>query len=291
LRSCFREADWAAEQIGGISYLYFLRDLEKIIEDDWPRVLSNLEQVRNILVNRANMIVNVTADKEEWPRVYSGIRGFIEGFPSFEPDKKEWPSRAGNGCEGIIIPSQVNYVAKGGNVYDSGYEFHGSIHVICRFLRATWLWEQVRVRGGAYGVFCSFDRLSGTLAQLSYRDPDILGTVSAFDRTGDILRNINIDEAELVKSIIGTIGAIDSYMLPDAKGYTSMLRRIANETDEERQLMRDQILSANAGDFKRFADVLDSVRDKGLVKIVGPENSIDRVNKERPGWLNVLKGV
>jgi Zn-dependent M16 (insulinase) family peptidase len=147
----------------------------------------------------------------------------------------------------------------------------------------------VRVKGGAYGVFCSFDRLSGMLTFLSYRDPNILNTINAFDETGQFLRNPDISNDELTKSIIGTLGNIDSYMLPDAKGYISMLRNLSGESDEDRQKIRDEILSTGKEDFNAFAEFLEIAREKGIVKVVGSDAAIAEAMKDRPGWLEVIR--
>ena len=147
----------------------------------------------------------------------------------------------------------------------------------------------MRVKGGAYGVFCSFDRLSGMLTFLSYRDPNILNTINAFDETGQFLRNPDISNDELTKSIIGTIGNIDSYMLPDAKGYISMLRNLSGESDEDRQKIRDEILSTGKEDFNAFAEFLEIAREKGIVKVVGSDAAIAEAMKDRPGWLEVIR--
>ena len=58
--------------------------------------------------------------------------------------------------EGLTIPAQVNYVGKAANLYDLGYEFDGSAEVIIGYLRMAYLWEKIRVQGGAYGAFCVF---------------------------------------------------------------------------------------------------------------------------------------
>lgn len=55
---------------------------------------------------------------------------------------------------------------------------------------------------------------------LSYRDPNLLKTLEVYDGTGDFLRGLEIDDDTLTKSIIGTIGDVDAYQLPDAKGYS-----------------------------------------------------------------------
>jgi Zn-dependent M16 (insulinase) family peptidase len=74
--------------------------------------------------------------------------------------------------------------------------------------------------------------------------------VDVYDGTADFLRKLELDEDALTKAIIGTIGDIDSYQLPDAKGYTAFLRHILGVTDEERQQRREQILGTTLKDFR-----------------------------------------
>jgi Zn-dependent M16 (insulinase) family peptidase len=289
LRSHFHEADWAAEQMNGVSYLFFLRKLAKAVDEDWPGVLADLEEMRNTLLNRNDMIVNVTLDEEGWSEFQPLVNEFLGNLPATDSRDGEWSPETAFDFEGMTIPAQVNYVGKGANIYQSGYRFHGSAHVICRYLRTAWLWERIRVQGGAYGVFCSFDRLSGVLSFLSYRDPNLLKTLEVFDETARYLREIKLHEDELRKSIIGTIGDLDRYRLPDAKGYTSMVRHLSGETDEARQKLREEVLSTKASHFTAFAEALETVKEEGLVKVLGSESAIEGAQAERPGWLEVLR--
>jgi len=64
-------------------------------------------------------------------------------------------------AEGLTIPAAVNYVAKGADLYDLGYVSSGATSVVGRYVSASYLWDKVRVQGGAYGGSCSFDRRSG----------------------------------------------------------------------------------------------------------------------------------
>ncbi|MGD9158043.1 MAG: insulinase family protein [Desulfobacteraceae bacterium] len=289
LKANFNEADWVAEQMNGISYLFFLRELVGRIEDDWQDVLADLMKIRELLVNRNHMIVNVTINDDGWQQISQETSNFINKIPSAGVDTEKWQYDKFPDYEGIVVPSQVNYVAKGIDISAHGYKSHGSVHVITRFLRSSRLWEQVRVKGGAYGVFCTFDRLSGMLTFLSYRDPNIMKTINAFDETADFLKNLDIGNDELTKSIIGTIGNMDSYLLPDAKGYISMLRHLSGETDEERQKIRDEILGADINDFRAFAESLKIVREKGIVKVVGADTGIKEAIKDMPELLEIIK--
>ncbi|MBW2649325.1 MAG: peptidase M16, partial [Deltaproteobacteria bacterium] len=191
--------------------------------------------------------------------------------------------------EGLIVPSQINYVGKGADLYRAGYTYHGSARVITRYLRTSWLWDSVRVRGGAYGAFCNFDKFSGVLTFLSYRDPNLLKTLEAFDETAGFLRNCDLGNDELTKGIIGAIGDMDAYMFPDARGYASMIRYLTGNTEEDIQLTRDEIFSTTAEDFKRFADVIDGVAKSGLVKVLGSENAIREATAGGQLFLETLK--
>lgn len=61
---------------------------------------------------------------------------------------------------------------------------------------------------------------TGVFSYLSYRDPNLLKTLDNYDGTVEFLKNLELDDEALTKAIIGTIGEMDSYQLPDAKGYS-----------------------------------------------------------------------
>ena len=143
--------------------------------------------------------------------------------------------------------------------------------MINNYLKRTWLWEKVRIQGGAYGGFSQFDRHSGVFTYLSYRDPNLLATLDNFDAGREFLRELALSDAELNKAIIGAIGDLDAYQLPDAKGWTSLTRDLLGDTDEVRQQFRDEVLSTTAQDFKAFAKVLATVKEQGEVVVLGAQ--------------------
>ncbi|MFP4036539.1 MAG: insulinase family protein, partial [Desulfobacteraceae bacterium] len=197
LAAHFGEADWAAEQTGGISYLWFLRRLPELINEDWPGVLESLEEVRRVLVNRSAMVVNLTADGKDLAGLQRRAEGLLEELPEPGREIQAWTPAPPPAFEGLAIPAHVNYVGKGAVLSPLGYRFHGSALVIARHLRNAWLWDRIRVQGGAYGAFCNIDRLSSGLTFVSYRDPNLLRTLEAFDACGEFLRANPISREEL----------------------------------------------------------------------------------------------
>jgi Zn-dependent M16 (insulinase) family peptidase len=217
LRANLHEADWAEEQIGGVSYLWFLRKLADGFETSWPTLRAAMERIRSLLVARAGMLCNVTIDAASWRRFEPELASFLAALPSSPVAQSSWQIGEGPNSEALIIPASVNYVGKGANLYRLGLKPSGAAHVVVKYLRTTWLWDKVRVQGGAYGGFCTLDHRSGNFTFLSYRDPNLLETLHIYDQTSDFLKQVVPDEAELRRNIIGTIGDIDAYQLPDAK--------------------------------------------------------------------------
>jgi presequence protease len=289
LSAVFNLPDFLGEQLGGLSYLFFLRELTDQINQDWPTVLQALEDLRSHLINRRGLVVNITLDADGWFASRSQIESFLAEIPERLAAPQHWEIAPLPSHEGLVIPAQVNYVGKGANIYDFGYKLDGSLLVINQYLRTTWLWEKIRVQGGAYGGFCTFDQLSGVYNFLSYRDPNLELTLQNYDAAANFLKTLEISPDELTKSIIGVISDLDSYQLPDAKGYTAMIRHLTGMEDTRRQRLRDEVLATRPEDFSKFARILEDLAAGGRVVVLGSQAAINAANQDKNDWLAVQK--
>lgn len=289
LRAKVSEAYWVGETISGIDYLFFLRRLADEVRSDWPRVLEKLEQVRAHLINRRQMLCNVTVDQENWEVIGPKLADFVAELPAASPVVATWTPGLPAGPEALTLPANVNYVGKGANLFDCGYERDGATEVISHYLRSTWLWERVRVQGGAYGGFSVFDAHSGAFGYVSYRDPNLLPTLDVYDQTPDYLEALELSQEELVKGVIGAIGNIDAYKLPDARGYSAMARHLIGYTDEARQAYRTQLLTCSVEDFREFAETLRCVAKQGEIVVLGSAAAVEDAEEERALGFKVTK--
>ena len=273
LKAHYHEAHRAGEALSGIDALFFHRAMQKKMKEDWPGTVARLEGILQKLI-AGGLVVNITCDSKDRAPVFQTLEKFLANFPKVgTPSPKLWNfPEAQPVSEALLIPSRVNYVGRAINLFDNGYKMDGSALVITKYLRTAWLWEKIRVQGGAYGAMCGFDHTCGVLAFASYRDPNLADTLEAYGQTADFLKNLQLDEDELTRALIGAIGGIDTYLLPDAKGYTDMLRYLTGQTDEKRQSLRDELLSTTADDFKEFADVLSM--DKAVTSVLGSPGEI-----------------
>jgi hypothetical protein len=273
LKMHYHEAYHAAEAISGIDALFFHRELEKQAKENWPGVVARIESILQKLIS-GGLIVNITADGSDRAQIFQTLEKFTANFPKAEKKSPNAWNFTGthSTSEALLIPSRVNYVGRAVNLFDNGYKTDGSALVITKYLRTAWLWEKIRVQGGAYGAVCGFDLNCGVMAFASYRDPNLAATLEAYGQTADFLKNLLLDEDELTRALIGAIGGIDAYMLPDAKGYSDMARYLTGQTDEKRQKRRDEVLSTTADDFREFGEFLSM--EKAVTSVMGSPDAI-----------------
>lgn len=286
LRAGFSLADQAGERMNGISYLFFLRELIQEVEADWDRVQARMRSVLDRLLDRASLVVNVTTDQEHFTALESKLKQFLAGLPNASivaPNASSWELPPLGEGEVLTIPAPVNYVGKGARASKDLPCSLGALMVVTRYLRTAWLWDQIRVKGGAYGAFCIFDALSRGLTMVSYRDPHIVKTLEAFDATADYLRATPVSEDELNKAVVGAIGDLDVHLLPDAKGHVSLRRFLTNQDDAFRQRVREEILACSAADFRAVANLLDAFGKQGRVVVMGGEAALNEAAASQTG--------
>ncbi|HEX30711.1 TPA: hypothetical protein ENG04_11595 [Candidatus Poribacteria bacterium] len=276
LRAHFSEAAWVDDQLTGIGSLPSLDRMIREAETDWPSVLERLETLRTALVNRNAMLINITLDPPSCSRFRPLLTSFLEDLPISPVDRAHWSLSELPTKEGFIIPSEVNYVGKGADLFRLGYTLHGSIFAIVRYLNMSWLWSKVREEGGAYGVYAMFDHLSGVFTFLSLHDPHLVQTLNVYDGTGDFLRHSTLSEDELMGSVIGAVGELERFQSTSDQGFISMARYLTGEDDETRQRLLEELLSTTSAHFKEFADILDALRREGYTVILADEERLRR---------------
>lgn len=292
LKAKFRVGGYVDEIMGGLSYLDTVKDLIETAERDWPSLLARLEKMRDTILGedycRGGMMLDVTGDEAVLTSIKPSLDSFLKtlpgkaasgDLPDFYNDIHPWVPEAKKrmqrliekGDEGFVVPTQVSYVGKAGMLYDEGEHIPGSAAVVSRFLRTGYLWDHVRVMGGAYGGFCVFSPFSGMMSFLSYRDPNLEKTLDVYDKAADGLLEaadaMEKDPDLLATAIIGTIGDMDGALSPDQKGYTAFQRWLINESPEYRQKYRDEVLNTKPSDFRDFAERLKNLKNPSVAVV------------------------
>jgi len=275
LRARYTLAGSVGERLRGVSQLFFLRDLVERVTADYDAVRRDLETLREVVLTRRGSVAGLTTSPGDMAGFETAVAGFLGRLSDAAPAPAVWERPQLPDAEGIAIPAQIHYVGLGLDLAKTGWTFDGADLVASRYLRMAYLWDRVRVRGGAYGAFCSLDRVAGQAIFVSYRDPNTDATLDVFRQAGRYLMDASFSDEEMTRAVIGTIGDIDAYMLPDAKGHVAMARRLIGDDAETRAALRAQVLAAGANRFRQFGEALDAAAENPSIVVLGPATSLD----------------
>ena len=265
------------EAMGGISYYRFLKQLNDNFEEYKDNTIAILKMLCKKIFTRDNMVTGITCEASAYATFENVFSSFIEKMPYHDAGVEMIPAQLH--CkdvqqnEGFKTAGQVQYVARSGNFRERGIPYHGSFRVVRAMLSYGYLWNEVRVKGGAYGVMCNFPN-SGEGYFVSYRDPKLAETNETYKNVAEYLRKYEADEREMTKNIIGTISSVDTPLPPKAKGNRSMSAYFIGLPFEEIQKERDEILSTSVEDIRRAGDMVDALLADGKICVLGNEEKV-----------------
>ena len=285
--SYFSETAAISELVNGIPCLRLLEKLEADFEANKKELIGKLEMLAKCIFRPENLMVDFTSCEEG----YEQLKAFVPVLKATlftEPVVKEpFAITLAKKNEGFETSAQIQYVGRAGNYRkDGGLSYTGVLRVLKVILGYEYLWTNVRVKGGAYGCMCNFGK-AGDSYFVSYRDPNLKKTMDTFEKTGDYLRSFTADERTMTKYIIGAISDLDIPMNPSAKGSRSSSAYLTNQTYEEIQKERDELLACTQDDIRALADYMDAIMKAEAVCVVGNGQAIEE-NKEMFGTIENL---
>jgi len=235
---------------------------------------SALSEIRRHLIKQGNLSAVFTSDEDFAARGLSDTLGMIGAFPAGSPAppavEPELFRHEALG-ETIAIASSVTFSSLSLPAPLFGSPEHARLGLLAHILKTGYLWESIRMRGGAYGAFVSLAVLEGTFTFSTYRDPVILPSLKSFrdslEWTTSKLKNRTVDMA-----VIGSIGRELQPFGPGERGLVAFKRRLYGITDEIRQKRRNVQIEASAEDLKQEAEALLAKWDKRSITVIGGAN-------------------
>ncbi|MCR5032165.1 MAG: insulinase family protein [Lachnospiraceae bacterium] len=275
-----------SEYTTGMDYYYRVADLIAHYEERKDDLVNKLYAIRKVLLQKQNLFVDYTGEKADGklPQVIvDETRGlFEELYPDTEPLKQKFIPEISKKQEGFMNSSQVLYVALAGDYSKKGLTFTGALRVLKILMSYDYLWNNVRVKGGAYDCMCKFGK-NGECVFASYRDPELKKTLEVYRHAAEYIRNVKLSEREITQYIIGTISSMDTPKTPAIKGSYSQNVYLTRQTVEELQKERDQVLSVTEETIHSLADYIDAFVSDDYICVTGNESKL----KEEGDELNL----
>ena len=268
----------------GIGFYETVRMIEEDFDSHKAELIHNLKEISQRIFRADNMMVSCTATKE-------GLAAVQEAFPAVRGSLHSGEKLPEEPCilhctkrnEGFKTSSKVQYVARVGNFIDGGAKYSGALQILKVILGYDYLWQNIRVKGGAYGCMSNFNRI-GEAYLISYRDPNLKRTMEVYEGVVDYLKDFNVSDRDMNKFIIGTMSNLDRPMNPAAKGARSMNLYMNHVSEEMIRTERGQILDARQEDIRNLAGVLQAMLDQHLICVIGSE---DKIEEQKDMFLEV----
>lgn len=272
-----------SDETGGVA----LYQLVKEIEQDFDARVDGLRAKLQELIGRIfvcdGLLVSETVSGAERDLLTPELARLTEQLPKTGGLQGATVFDCTQKNEGFQNAAQIQYVSRAGNFRKAGYAYTGVLQILKVIMNYEYLWQNIRVQGGAYGCMSGFSR-NGDSYLSSYRDPNLRKTNEIFDGIPAYLHDFDVDERDMTKFIIGTMSVLDTPLPPATKGLRSLSAYMSGLTVEQVQKERDEILGATPDDIRALEPLVQSVLSDGWLCVIGNE---DTLKKEKDMFMNL----
>lgn len=257
----------------GISYYKFLKEFADAFDEKIDAFLADAKRLCNDIFSSKRLFVSSTGNQELTESLNRSIPEIKTLLSNADIGPMSEPFVLECGNEGFQTASQVQYVARGGNFKKAGFSYTGALAVLKTMMAYEYLWQNVRIKGGAYGCMNNYQRF-GDVFFVSYRDPNLRATDEIFEQIPDYLESFSCDERDMTKYVIGTISSTDVPLTPSQEGERSLSMYLRELEPEVLQKARDEVLSCDVEAIRGMASLIKAVLDQKHRCVLGNEDVI-----------------
>lgn len=243
------------EQISGVDFYLFLRDLLDHFDERLDGLRTKLAELADRIFVADGCMASFTGSDEDFDAYWdaAGDLGLSEGDGAGR-DALVVPAPCDR-HEAFVIPSDICFAARACDPRRLGIDVTGAWAVAANALSYDYLWNEIRVKGGAYG--CGF-RAAGErqTAFYTYRDPAIDPSIERVERAGAWLGSFEPDEAAFEGFIVSCVSGMDAPVKPYALTKRRNTTYLAGLDPHAREERRAQMLTATPAELRSLgADV------------------------------------
>lgn len=284
-RSYFRAEAAFLDQVEGLGFYNFIVKTAKSLPESVDALAAKLTDIAEKLFTRANLTVSLTGQKKQHDKLESGLHILTQGLREGTQGSRKTEFTENIRNEGILSASMVQYVSQAYDYEKLGFSYSGKLLALQNFLSSGYLWNNIRVQGGAYGALLMI-RDDGVLNLVSYRDPNLKETLAHYKGIGSYLRKGDFAKSDVENNIISAVADLDRPLPPVVSGEIAVKQHIAGITAEDKQRERDELLSTSAEDFRRAGALFDAVMAKNCICVFG---NADKLKENRELFGSLIK--
>ena len=268
-----------SEQLGGVDFYRFLRDLLDHFDERTGELCDKLRELQRRIFTSTGTVASFTGSDEDYAR-YWAAAGTLGLAPRTAPAKELYVPMPEDKHEAFVIPSDVCYLGQSTDPRALGIATDGSWGVAANALSYGYLWNEIRVKGGAYG--CGFRAVADRqLAFYTYRDPAIDPSIDRIAGAGAWLGELDTDRDTFEGYIVSTVSSNDAPVKPYALTKRLNGAYFSKRTPGYREQLRSEMLATTPKRLRELGSDVAQVAEKAPRCVFGGREIIEASNV---GW-------
>ena len=287
VRSYYSKQAAYSSKLAGLDNYFYLIDLLNNFDEKWENFRDSMKKLAKSYLNSNKLIINFTSSKEAYEKNKVYLENFAKTLENKENKKAEFAFEKNPRNEGFAISSNVQYISKGYDLKDLGLEYKGSYSVLSNIVSSTYLHDNIRAKGGAYGGGMRLS-ITGDLQTYSYRDPNLVNTIEIYNNIYKFIENLDLDQESIKNFIIGTMNTFDPMLSEQAKGSLNFARYMTGMSEEIISKYKEEAIKTNLSELKETASYIKEAMDKNYLCAIGGEDILEE-NKDLFKTIKKLK--
>ncbi|CAK8716042.1 Peptidase M16C associated domain-containing protein [Candidatus Electrothrix aarhusensis] len=241
------------EYVHGVTSYLKLKELVADYDEHEEAFIARLEALRTQVFQPENLKIAITGSLEDINTIKEGAGALCASLPGTRQPLAEgaFPELPAN--QGFTTSADVVYNVQGCNLFTEPAQYSGEFEVLKTWLSRDYLWNTVRQLGGAYGCFVQLHQLTGNVALVSYRDPQVDKTYDAYDAIATAVGELELSREKLDQLIIGTYGSLNPLQSPAAQGLTARNEYLCGITPEYKQQRIAKVIDTEVKAMQAYA--------------------------------------
>lgn len=243
------------EQLSGVDFYLFLRDLLDHFDERLDDLRAKLAELAGRIFVADGCMASFTGSDEDFDAYWAAAGDLGLGAGVGADSRTLVVPTPRDRHEAFVIPSDICFAARACDPRRLGIDVTGAWAVAANALSYDYLWNEIRVKGGAYG--CGF-RAAGErqAAFYTYRDPAVDPSIERVERAGAWLGSFEPDEAAFEGFIVSCVSGMDAPVKPYALTKRRNTTYLAGLDPHAREERRAQMLAATPAELRSLgADV------------------------------------
>ena len=267
------------EQLSGVDFYLFLRDLLGHFDERLDGLRAKLAELAGRIFVADGCLASFTGSDEDF-NAYWAAAGDLGLGAGDGADAGRDALVVPTPCdrhEAFVIPSDICFAARACDPRRLGIDVTGAWAVAANALSYDYLWNEIRVKGGAYG--CGF-RAAGErqAAFYTYRDPAIDPSIERVERAGAWLGSFEPDEAAFEGFIVSCVSGMDAPVKPYALTKRRNTTYLAGLDPHAREERRAQMLAATPGKLRSLGADVTRIAAESPTCVFGGRDVIAKSN-------------